>query len=204
MQGGRVLALFDNSPDALSVVPELPVHIGKESFPIWLAGQPANQRVRGLVAIGGARGADRYRIQQWMTKQGVRFDPILHPTALISPSANIGAGTQLLAYSLLAADAILGEACILNHRASVDHECILGHGIHLAPASVLCGCVKIGDHTMIGAGATVLPRITIGTHCIIGAGAVITRDVPDHVIMAGNPARVIGINPPQLPSESSP
>ena len=44
---------------------------------------------------------------------------------------------------------------------------------------------------VIGSGVTLLPVI-LGTHCFVGAGAVVTKDVPDHAIVVGNPARVVG------------
>jgi acetyltransferase-like isoleucine patch superfamily enzyme len=43
---------------------------------------------------------------------------------------------------------------------------------------------------MIGAGAVVLPQIKIGENAVVGAGAVVTRDVGDHTLVVGNPARV--------------
>ncbi len=43
----------------------------------------------------------------------------------------------------------------------------------------------------IGSGATILSNVMIGEHAIVGAGSVVTRDVPAHAIVAGNPARVV-------------
>ena len=51
--------------------------------------------------------------------------------------------------------------------------------------------VSIGDGTWVGARAMVLPGVTIGTRVVVGAGAIVTRDVPDEVLVAGNPARVV-------------
>jgi maltose O-acetyltransferase len=51
--------------------------------------------------------------------------------------------------------------------------------------------VHIGDGTWIGARAMVLPGVTIGKRVLVAAGAVVTRDVPDDVLVAGNPARVV-------------
>jgi acetyltransferase-like isoleucine patch superfamily enzyme len=51
--------------------------------------------------------------------------------------------------------------------------------------------VRIGDGTWLGARAMVLPGVTIGRRVVVAAGAVVTRDVPDDVLVAGNPARVV-------------
>nr|MDP9466593.1 hypothetical protein [Actinomycetota bacterium] len=51
--------------------------------------------------------------------------------------------------------------------------------------------VHIGDGTWIGARAMVLPGVNIGRRVLVAAGAVVTRDVPDDVLVAGNPARVV-------------
>jgi len=51
--------------------------------------------------------------------------------------------------------------------------------------------VSIGDNVWIGAGVNILPGVSIGANSVIGAGAVVTRDIPEGVLAAGNPARVI-------------
>lgn len=49
----------------------------------------------------------------------------------------------------------------------------------------------IGKCCFIGARAIVLPGVRIGDHCIVAAGAVVTKDVPEHSMVAGNPAQVV-------------
>lgn len=51
--------------------------------------------------------------------------------------------------------------------------------------------ITIGDDVWLGGGVIVLPGVTIGHRVVVGAGAVVTKDVPDDVVVAGNPARVI-------------
>ena len=53
------------------------------------------------------------------------------------------------------------------------------------------GRVKIGNHVMVGASSTILPNVRIGNNVIIGAGTVVTKDIPDNVVCAGNPAKII-------------
>ncbi|MEW5986338.1 MAG: DapH/DapD/GlmU-related protein [Chloroflexota bacterium] len=51
--------------------------------------------------------------------------------------------------------------------------------------------IKVGARTWIGGGCVILPGVTIGEDVIIGGGAVVMDDIPDRVMAAGNPARVI-------------
>lgn len=69
-----------------------------------------------------------------------------------------------------------------------------GHPIH--PDSRNSGYeygigITIGDNVWIGGNACILPGVTIGNNVVIGAGSVVTRDLPDNVIAAGNPCRVV-------------
>lgn len=54
------------------------------------------------------------------------------------------------------------------------------------------GSVEVGDYTFIASGVSVMPSVKIGRGCIITAGAVVTKDIPDYSIAAGNPARCVG------------
>jgi len=56
---------------------------------------------------------------------------------------------------------------------------------------VVNGSVTICDDAWIGAGAILLPNVTVGEQAIVAAGAIVTKDVPPHTVVAGNPARVL-------------
>jgi len=187
--GGRVVATFDNDP-AAQALRGVPLHIGEAGFTKWADATSDLAAIRGLVAIGGHRGADRLALQGLLASRGLRIEPLVHPDASVCDSVRLGPGSQVLARAVVAADAVLGAACIVNHAASVDHECTIGDGVHVAPGATLCGLVRIGARAMIGAGAVVLPRLAIGDDAVVGAGAVVTRDVPAGAVVWGNPARI--------------
>lgn len=51
--------------------------------------------------------------------------------------------------------------------------------------------ITVGDNVWIGAGVQVCPGVTIGSNVVIGAGSVVTKNIPDNVVAAGNPCRVL-------------
>ena len=51
--------------------------------------------------------------------------------------------------------------------------------------------ITVGSHVWFGGGVQVLPGVTIGSHVVIGSGSVVTRDIPDGCVAAGNPCRVL-------------
>lgn len=53
------------------------------------------------------------------------------------------------------------------------------------------GKIKVGNNTYIGNNSIILPGVTIGDNCIIGANSVVTKSIPDNIIIAGNPAKFI-------------
>lgn len=56
----------------------------------------------------------------------------------------------------------------------------------------------IGDNVIIYAGATVIGKIKVGNNVIIGTNSVVNKDIPDNVTVAGNPARIIKYNCPEI------
>ena len=139
-----------------------------------------------IVAIGD--NAIRKRI---VTTLDTNFIMTIHPNAIVSKFAKIGPGTQIMAAAVVNPDAIIGNHCIINTGAIVEHDCKLEDYVHVAPNACLGGNVTVGEKTLVGIGATVIPNVKIGKNVSIGAGTVVLQDVPDNAVVVGVPARII-------------
>jgi sugar O-acyltransferase (sialic acid O-acetyltransferase NeuD family) len=109
--------------------------------------------------------------------------------AIISENVVMGKGTVVMQNVVIQSSVIIGKHCILNTKSSIDHDCMIQDYVHIAPGVILCGNVKIGEGSLIGAGTTVIPGVKIGKWSIIGAGSVVVKDIPDNVIACGNPCQ---------------
>lgn len=116
---------------------------------------------------------------------------LVHPAAVISQYAALGPGSVVFAGAVVNVGAKVGLGAILNTGSSVDHDCVLGDTVHVSPGSRLAGAVCVGARSWIGIGACVKQLIKIGSDVVVGAGAAVVSDVPDGVVVAGIPAKVI-------------
>jgi acetyltransferase-like isoleucine patch superfamily enzyme len=113
--------------------------------------------------------------------------PRVHNTARIGAYVTIDAGTVR--------STTVGPRTLVLKKVHIGHDAIIGEGCELATSCIIGGHVTIGNGTHVGLGAIILPHRTIGQNVTIGAGAIVTKDLPDGVTVAGNPARIIDRNP---------
>ncbi|MHC4660883.1 MAG: acetyltransferase [Planctomycetota bacterium] len=147
---------------------------------------------RFFVGYGGI-GDNRQRksLYELGLKHGLKPVNVIHPSAVISPSAEIGKGVFIGAGAVINASARIGTNVIVNTGAIVEHDCVIGDHGNLATGARLTGAVRVEDGAFIGAGATVIQGLTVGADSVVGAGSVVTRNVPAGAKVAGSPAKAI-------------
>ena len=130
----------------------------------------------------------------------------------VGDDSRIGAFVEIQKNSTIGCRCKVSSHTFICEGVTIEDEVFIGHGVmftnDLYPrATTARGEIQgeqdwrvvetlVKKRASIGSNATILAGVTIGSNAIIGAGAVVTKDVPDHAIVAGVPARTIGFIEP--------
>jgi sugar O-acyltransferase (sialic acid O-acetyltransferase NeuD family) len=143
-------------------------------------------------AIGSIAKTDqRTKIYQLFKSKGYSFSTVIHPKAIISSTAILSEGVQIMAGAVIQPFVKIGENAIINTAVTIDHDCFIGNHCHIAPGSVLSGGVKINEETHIGTGCTVIQNIHIGKRVLVGAGSLVLNHILDYQTAYGSPAKEV-------------
>ncbi len=181
-QGIGVKAIFDDHPERRH-----PGHLGVRPG-IRMTGNGDFPVLEYPVVLCVGRNAERAELVELLE---ARYGIACHTSAIVAPSAKIGAGTVILHGAIIQPNTVIGRHVLVNTAASIDHDNRIGDFAHISPHVTLCGHVEVGEGTHIGAGAMVIPKVKIGKWSTIGAGTVVLHDIGDHVTAVGNPARIL-------------
>jgi sugar O-acyltransferase (sialic acid O-acetyltransferase NeuD family) len=184
---------------AVGFVDNDPAKQGKDFFGLPILGTVAqirNMDTGQLLFVNLITGSTlaRFEVTRDAVREGAKFTNFIHPTVDLTMT-RLGLGNYLQEGVILQAGVEVGDNSSIHMGAVIGHESRIGSSVFIAHAVSVSGCCSIGDGCFIGTNATILPRIQVGKWSTIGAGAVVTKNVPDYAVVAGNPARCIKSNP---------
>lgn len=129
----------------------------------------------------------------------LNIDARIEPGAIIRDKVKIDKNAVVMMGAVINIGAEIGEGTMVDMNAVVGARGKLGKRVHLGAGAVVAGVLEppsktpceIGDDVLIGANAVILEGVKIGKGSVVAAGSVVVEDVPEGVVVAGTPAKII-------------
>ncbi|MFK3738290.1 hypothetical protein [Massilia sp. TN1-12] len=139
-------------------------------------------------------GASRVAVGARLLARGARLGTVVAPMGHYATQVDAVPGAIFLGMCSISSNVSVGRFVLVQGFACIGHDVLLEEGVTVGSHAFIGGGARIGRNATIHPHATVLPRVRIGAGAIVGAGAVVVKDVPDHVTVFGNPAKVIAVH----------
>jgi len=143
----------------------------------------------------------------------IRSHVVIYEKAILGKRVRVGHHVLIRENSIIGDDTLIGSNTIIDGDVEIKNRVNIQSGVYIPPKVIIQDSVFIGprvvftndkyppskrlvktlvgEGAVIGANSTIIAGIKIGRRSVIAAGSVVTKDVPDEVVVAGNPARII-------------
>lgn len=143
-----------------------------------------------VCAVGVAK-TRRKIVEKLRDYANVRFATLIDPSVMYSNRVTVGEGSVICAGSILTVDINVGEHVIINLDCTIGHDAVLQDYVTLYPSVNVSGMTEIGYACEVGTGTQIIQGKRIGDYSIVGAGAVVINDIPEKCTAVGSPAKPI-------------
>lgn len=135
----------------------------------------------------------REKIHKNLVSKACQFPKVIHRSSFVARRSEIDNGAILCPFVCITANSKIGKNFQANIYSYVAHDCIIGDNVTFAPSVKCNGNVIIEDGVYVGTGAIIFQGrpgrpIRIGKGAVIAAGSVVTKSVPEGMVVFGNPA----------------
>ncbi|OLQ76074.1 shikimate dehydrogenase [Photobacterium proteolyticum] len=126
-----------------------------------------------------------------LEKRNLQQINIIDPTAIVSRTVELGTGIYIGKMCIVNSGTVIHDGAVLNTRTLIEHGNQIGFCANISTNVVLNGDVQVGKCTFVGSCTVVNGQLNIGNESIVGSGSVVIRDIPNNVVVAGSPTRLI-------------
>ena len=135
-------------------------------------------------------GSGRMRCKEFAEELGLWPMSVIHPRAIVSPSAVVGRGCYLAPGVVVSSNAKVAPNSILNLNATFGHDAVSGEHMVVNPGAAISGGVTIGDRVLIGANSFVAAGVTVGNDCRVDALTYVGRDLEENQLCTSREMRL--------------
>ncbi|OBW58440.1 transferase [Solibacillus silvestris] len=148
-----------------------------------------NQQLNVVCAIGDP--ILKKKIVEKLQDSKNTYPVLIHPSVIYSRQVTFGEGSIICAANIITTNIKIGKHVIVNLDCTIGHDAKLGDYTTVLPSVNISGFVEAGQCVSIGTGSAVIQGVKIGENSIIGAGAVVVKDIPENCTAVGAPAKPI-------------
>ena len=185
---------YSNQPDFCikGFLSDGPSNIEEMGYPPVLGtvdGYNVNQDDIFFCGIGNVH--DKKKTVNIIKNKGGKFINLIHPQAIISPTAKLGIGIAIKAFCVISSDVIIEDFTYLQSSVILGHDVHIGKYCQINSFSFMAGYTRIHDKVTVNAGSRFVQNTTVEENSVVGMGSVVIRRVKKNTTVFGNPAKSI-------------
>ena len=180
---------------AIGFVDDEPAKVGATVLgrPVWSRDALGKHLDAAVLAVPGSPRSFHRRAHDIasLAVPRARFATVIHPSAVVSRYATIGANVLIMAGAVVTARAVIEDHVIVLPNSVVHHDARIGGYTMIGAGVVVAGSVQIGEECYVGSGSRIRDHVTVAPRTLVGMGAVVVKSIEQPGgIWAGGPARL--------------
>ena len=133
----------------------------------------------------------REKIYHDVIDAGYSLATLVYPSVHVPKSTTLGQGTVIYSGAFISVDCKLDENVMIQANSSIGHGVTIGKHSVVSTCAAVAGDCSVGEKTYVAIQTAMKQGVSLGDWVILGMGSVVHEDIPDEVIVSGNPAQVV-------------